>query len=86
MMFVHCPACADPVRQGRMFCTDCGADMPHPDLIAAWNATFPVPPPRRRLRTRAAGVAARLQFVRRTPRGVRRGDRVRHSDFSTLRV
>jgi uncharacterized Zn finger protein (UPF0148 family) len=61
MMFVHCPACATPVREGRVFCTDCGADMPHPDLVAIYNGRSPKGGKRRPLRLRMTLVAALLR-------------------------
>jgi hypothetical protein len=61
MFFVHCPACATPVRQGRVFCTDCGADMPHPDLVAIYNGWPPKDGSRHPLRLRVPRVVALLR-------------------------
>jgi uncharacterized Zn finger protein (UPF0148 family) len=52
MLFVHCPDCAFPVREGRVFCTDCGAQMPDRVLVELYSRqpTDGVPRPRVRLR------------------------------------
>lgn len=52
MLFVHCPGCATPVREGRLFCTDCGAEMPDRVLVELYSRrpTESVPRPRARLR------------------------------------